>query len=151
MGQDFRGLAEQVYDIFTRGALGELSNVFEADFIEHEQIPGSDATGFAAVTDWVKTSKAAFPDISYKLESVVGSGNEAVCRVRMSGTHKGEFMGIPATGKPIDIQVIDWVRISDAGKVVEHWGAMQESELMTQLGVGPAASIDLTQPAGVAT
>jgi predicted ester cyclase len=148
MEYDYRELAERVYDIFERGAVDELSTVFEPDFIEHDELPGTIATGRDLVAEWVTMSSTAFPDATYAIESVVGSGAEAVVRVRFTGTHRGDFWGIAPTGRTVDVMLIDWVRIGTSARVAEHWGAMQESKLMTQLGVPQqATTIDLTTPA----
>jgi predicted ester cyclase len=56
-----------------------------------------------------------------------------------TGTQKGEFMGIPPTGKSISINVIDIIRIAD-GQAVEHWGVMDQMAMMQQLGVIPTPS-----------
>jgi steroid delta-isomerase-like uncharacterized protein len=145
MGRDYRGLAEHVYDIFERGAADELSTVFEPDFIEHDELPGTTATGRELVAEWVTMSKLAFPDARYEIQSAVSSGDEAVYLVRFTGTHRGEFLGIPATGRKVDVLLMDWIRIGPTDRVGEHWGTMQESKLMAQLGVPQqVASIDLT-------
>jgi steroid delta-isomerase-like uncharacterized protein len=145
MGRDYRGLAEQVYDIFERGAADELSTVFEPDFIEHDELPGTTATGRELVAEWLTMSNAAFPDARYRIESIAATGDEVVVRVRFTGTHRGEFLGIPATGRKVDVLLMDWVRIGPTDRVAEHWGAMQESKLMSQLGVPQqVTSIDLT-------
>jgi predicted ester cyclase len=54
-----------------------------------------------------------------------------------TGTHKGEFMGIPPTGKSISIGVIDIIRVA-GGQLVEHWGQMDDMGMMRQLGAIPA-------------
>jgi steroid delta-isomerase-like uncharacterized protein len=145
MGRDYRGLAEQVYDIFERGAADELSTVFEPDLIEHDELPGTTATGRELVAEWVTLLSKAFPDARYTIQSAVGSGDEAVYRVRFTATHRGEFLGIPATGRKVDVLLMDWIRIGPTDRVAEHWGAMQESKLMAQLGIPQqATSIDLT-------
>src|SRR3954471_11093420 len=147
MAHDYRALAEQVYGIFERGAAQEVNAVFAPGFIEHDELPGSTATGLDLVTEWIEMSRSALPDARYTIESVVGSGDEAVCRVRLTGTHQGELFGIPATGRKIDILLMDWVRLAADGRVVEHWGVMQEGALMAQLGMTAPTTIDLTRPA----
>jgi predicted ester cyclase len=84
---------------------------------------------------------AAFPDLRMKVEDAFASGNKAVARVRFTGTHRGELMGIPATGKSVDVPVIDIMAFNDAGLVSEHWGVFDAMALMQQLGVieGPPA------------
>ncbi|HUP99262.1 MAG TPA: ester cyclase [Aeromicrobium sp.] len=151
MAHDYRAIAETVYSIFERGATDELTTVFAPGFIEHDELPGSTASGIDLVAEWVQTSRSSMPDARYTIESVVGSGDEACCRVRMTGTHKGEMFGIPPTGNKIDIQLMDWVRLTPNGQIVEHWGSMQESKLMEQLGVAAPQSIDLTTPATLLT
>jgi predicted ester cyclase len=150
MAHDYRTIAETVYGIFERGATEELTTVFAPGFIEHDELPGFTGTGIDLVTEWVRRSRTALPDARYAIESVVGNGLEAVVRVRLTGTHKGELFGIPATGKKVDVLLMDWVRLARNGQIVEHWGLMQESTLMTQLGVAaPPATIDLTTPATI--
>ena len=65
------------------------------------------------------------------------TGDTVWTRVRITGTNDGEFMGMPATGKSVDFQGVDIVRISDAGKAVEHWGVTDTMAMMQQLGAVP--------------
>ncbi len=66
------------------------------------------------------------------------SGDKAVARLRVSGTHKGEFMGIPATGNLVSMNLIDITRFGDDGLAREHWGVADQLAMMQQLGVIPA-------------
>ena len=81
---------------------------------------------------------AAFPDMRMNVEDVIASGDKAVARVRVSGTHKGEFMGMPATGKSAAVNLIDITRFGDDGLAHEHWGVVDQLALMQQLGAIPA-------------
>ena len=67
------------------------------------------------------------------------SGDKVVTRVRVTGTHQGEFMGMPATGKSVDVQLIDIIRFDDDGLAHEHWGVFDLRSMMQQLGAVPAA------------
>jgi hypothetical protein len=78
---------------------------------------------------------AAFPNLRFDAQDVLGSGDKAVARVRVTGTHEGEFMGLPPTGKGVDVQAIDIVRFGDDGLVREHWGVFDAMAMMQQLGV----------------
>jgi predicted ester cyclase len=78
----------------------------------------------------------AFPDLQVNVEDQIAEGDKVVSRLTMSGTHKGEFMGIPPTGKKGTAKLIDIVRIVN-GKVVERWGIMDQADLMKQLGIQP--------------
>ena len=58
--------------------------------------------------------------------------------MRATGTNQGEFMDMPATGKSMDVQLIDIMRFGDDGLVHEHWGVVDALAMMQQLGVVPA-------------
>ena len=81
--------------------------------------------------------RVAFPDLRMDPEDVLASGDKVVARVRATGTHEGEFMGMPATGKSVDVQLIDIMRFSEDGLVREHWGVVDMLAMMQQLGVVP--------------
>jgi predicted ester cyclase len=82
--------------------------------------------------------RAAFPDLRMEAEDVLASADKVVARVHATGTHQGEFMGIPATGKSVDVQVIDIMRFGADGLVHEHWGLFDALGMMQQLGAIPA-------------
>jgi steroid delta-isomerase-like uncharacterized protein len=77
---------------------------------------------------------AAFPDLSATMEDLVISGDRVVGRFIYRGTHTGEFLGIPATGKPIEMRTIDIWRVED-GKFVEHWDEINALQVFQQIGV----------------
>jgi steroid delta-isomerase-like uncharacterized protein len=79
----------------------------------------------------------AFPDMIVELQDVIGEGDKVVTRGVMRGTHQGEFMGIPATGKPIEVNYIDIWRIEN-GQGVDNWVQLDMMGMMQQLGVIPA-------------
>ena len=73
------------------------------------------------------------PDYHTAIEDLIAEGDKVVARVRITGTHTGDFYGIPPTGRHIDLSGIYIVRIAD-GKIVEHWGEENGSEVLRQLG-----------------
>ena len=116
---------------------GDIDAFFEhlaEDFLEHEVAPGQGPTreGTKAL---FKMMRAGFPDVRFDAEDIISSGDKVVARVRVTGTHAGTFMGIPATGKGVDIQTIDILRFGDDGLAHEHWGIMDVMSMMQQLGV----------------
>jgi predicted ester cyclase len=58
--------------------------------------------------------------------------------VTVTGTHKGEFMGVPPNGTRVEFQLVDIMRFDDAGLVCEHWGVADMLSLLQQLGAVPA-------------
>lgn len=76
------------------------------------------------------------PDWHTEIDDLIAEGDKVVARITMTGTHTGDFWGIPATGKKVEFTGIYIVRI-EAGKIVEHWGEEDGVSLMQQLGVMP--------------
>ena len=81
----------------------------------------------------------AFPDISAKIEEIVAEGDKVAIRVINTGTHKGEFQGIPPTGKKVSFGGRDFLTLRD-GKIVEQRAGVDMMELMQQIGAIPASS-----------
>jgi predicted ester cyclase len=81
--------------------------------------------------------RGAFPDFKVTIDDLIAEGDKVVIRATWNGTQKGEFMGIPPTGKRVSFGVIDIIRMA-GGKAVEHWGQMDSMGMMQQLGVAPA-------------
>jgi predicted ester cyclase len=74
------------------------------------------------------------------VEDLIAGGDKTVARVRVTGTHQGEFMGVPPTGTGVDVELIDIMRFDGAGLVCEHWGVADMLSLMQQLGVVPTGA-----------
>ena len=127
----------RLYDLLNAGNIEGFGALLSDDFVEHEETPGLAPTK-DGVMQFFRMYRAAFPDLRMDAEDVLSSGDKAVARVRATGTHKGEFMGMPATGKRVDVQLIDIMRFSDDGLVREHWGVIDAMAMMQQLGVVPA-------------
>ena len=81
-----------------------------------------------------QTFRSAVPDLHCKIEDLLVSGDKITARLLFTGTHKGEFMGHPATGKPVRFFAIDILRIR-SGKIVEDWHLEDNLTLFEQLGV----------------
>ena len=74
------------------------------------------------------------PDLKLPIEDVIAEGEKVLVRLRVQGTHGGELTGVPATGKPIDIGVMDLFQIRD-GRLIEHWALLDNLSLLRQIGV----------------
>lgn len=83
---------------------------------------------------------SAFPDLRIEVAGTVAEGDQVVVRWMATGTHLGDGMGLPPTGRPIDIRGMTWFRVSD-GKFVEGWDCWDFNGLLRSLhepGPGPA-------------
>jgi len=133
---DHSATMRRTYDLINAGDLDAFGELLAEGFIEHEELPGLAPTK-EGVLELFRGYKAAFPDLRMDAEDILASGDKAVARVKATGTQTGEFMGMPASGKSVDIQLIDIMRFDDAGLVCEHWGVMDMLSMLQQLGAAP--------------
>ena len=89
-----------------------------------------------AWSQFTATFVEAFPDLRLTVEDIFSEGDTVAARVAFRGTHRGEFQGIPPTGKEVAFSSIEIDRMVD-GKVAEHWFEMDLLSLMGQLGAIP--------------
>ena len=80
--------------------------------------------------------RAAFPDLHMTADEMIAERDKVVTRGTVSGTHQGEFMGIPPTNKSLEVQFMDIIKFHD-GKATEHWGLTDQGAMMEQLGIAP--------------
>ena len=126
----------QFYDRVNAGDIDGFAALIADDLIEHEEVEGLPQTK-EGVVQFFEMFRAAFSDLRMEAEDIIESGDKAWARVRITGTNDGEFMGMPATGKSVDFQAVDIVRVNDEGVAAEHWGVTDTMTMMQQLGVVP--------------
>ena len=134
---DHAATIRRMYDLLSAGDIDGFGNLLADDFVEHEETPGLEPTK-EGVKQFFHMYRAAFPDLRMEPQDVVASGDKVVARARATGTNQGEFMGMPATGKSVDVQLIDIIRFGDDGLAREHWGVFDALGMMQQLGAIPA-------------
>lgn len=122
----------QAYQAFDLGNI-EKGKEFVAPNITGSVMGSNQLQGSDAFFEYALMIRAAFPDGRHAFEDVIAEGDKVVTRGTFSGTHLGEFMGVPPTAKQISFTVVHVDRVVD-GKVVEHWGLGDTMSLMQQLG-----------------
>ncbi len=80
--------------------------------------------------------RGGFPDIQWTLEEMIAEGDKVAARFTMRGTHRGTFFGVPPTGKPIEVQGMNFYRLS-GGQFVEERGQPDLLGLLQQIGAVP--------------
>jgi steroid delta-isomerase-like uncharacterized protein len=125
-------------EVFNEGRMETIDELVSPDFVEHEAVPPGVPTGIEGLKWWVASFREAFPDLKTEVGVMLSDGDLVAGHVTFTGTHRGEFLGIPASGTPISVTGVDIVRIRD-GKAVEHWGVTDMMTLMQQIGAVPAA------------
>lgn len=133
---DHAATMKRLYELINAGDIDGFGELLAEDFIEHEELPGLEPSK-EGVKQLFHMYRAAFPDLRMEAQDVLLSGDKAVARVRATGTHQGEFLGMPATGKSVDVQLIDITRFGDDGLAREHWGVFDTLAMLQQLGVIP--------------
>src|SRR5512134_1882367 len=128
---------QMVEEVFNRGNISLAGEFMAPDFVEREELPPGIPRDREGVKQLTTMLRSAFPDFKATIDDIVAEGDKVVIRQTWSGTQRGEFMGIPPTGRSVSFGVIDIIRIAD-GKFVEHWGQMDSMSLMQQLGAIPA-------------
>jgi steroid delta-isomerase-like uncharacterized protein len=131
---DHAATLRRFYELVNAGDIEGCGALLADDLVEHEELPGIPPTK-DGVLQFFSMNIVAFPDLRMDPEDVLSSGDKVVARVRVTGTQQGEFMGMPATGRSIDVQAIDIVRFGDDGLAHEHWGVFDVMAMMQQLGV----------------
>lgn len=133
---DHAATMRRMYDLINAGDIDGFGDLLADDFVDHEELPGLAPTK-DGVKSFFRMYLAAFPDLRMSPEDVLPSGDKVVARVRATGTHQGEFMGMPATGRSFDVQLVDIIRFGDGGLAREHWGVFDQMGMMQQLGAVP--------------
>jgi steroid delta-isomerase-like uncharacterized protein len=124
--------------------LGITDEIFAPDFVFHGNIlaspPARPLGREAYKREVLATLSMGFPERQYAIEDLVAEGDRVVVRWTASGTHLGEFQGIPATGKRVTKAGISLFRLA-GGRVVEYWVSTEERSELRQIGVplGPGA------------
>jgi steroid delta-isomerase-like uncharacterized protein len=124
-----RGFIEEVLN---QGRIEATDQFFWEDMVEHVPFP-SQGPGIEGLKDVVRGMRAAFPDMHWRIEEQLSEADRVLTRFEWTGTHSGEFLGVPATGRPVRVwgMVIDLVR---DGRIKETRLIMDTLGLMMQIG-----------------
>ena len=123
-----------IYEAINTGNLALLDKFVAPGYVEHSE-------GFQGVEPFrqqVAAFRAAFPDLRVTIEDVLTDGDRFASRTTVTGTHTGDLMGMPATGRRISVEAVDIGRVHD-GQAAERWGGLNMYALLTQLGVIPSS------------
>jgi predicted ester cyclase len=126
--QVFRRVIEEG---FNNGRLDGLGEIVAPDFTENQVGAESGLAGLAAL---ITGLREPFPDLNLEIQSTVTEGDVVWARIRARGTNTGSWRGRPATGRSMDITVIDIARVVD-GRMVEHWGVADRLTMLGQMGI----------------
>jgi len=130
---DFIAAMGEAWEAFIRkGDATLVDQLFAEDYVRHGSTD-SDREGFKLIMHALHT---AFPDLETRPLDVIEQGDRVVYRWESRGTHQGEYLGAPATGKSIVARGITITRLAD-GRAVEDWSSWNEVSVLHQLGILP--------------
>ena len=131
---DKRAIVRQfIEESINRGQIDTAAQFVWEDVVEQVPLPGQ-GPGLDGLKDVLRAMRAAFPDLHWSVEEQIGEGDKVVTRFEWTGTHRGEFLGVPATGRPVKVwgMVIDRL---EEGRLKDTRILMDTLGLMMQLGV----------------
>jgi steroid delta-isomerase-like uncharacterized protein len=120
-------------EVWARGNVDVADEVFADEYERHDFRAGEPAPGAEGQKAIASAFRAAFPELTWEIDFLLGDGDFVVGRWTASGTHLGPWAGVEPTGRPMRFSGINVFRFSD-GKVVEIWNHRDDLGLMQQLG-----------------
>jgi steroid delta-isomerase-like uncharacterized protein len=125
-------------EVANAGDLELADEFFAPDYLHHDPANPDPRpmVGPQAVRDHLTSLKGAFPDLVFEIEDMASDGDQIIVRWTARGTNTGDYFGMPATGKPIEITGMNTWRTRD-GKAIEGWVNRDDIGLLQQLGVIP--------------
>jgi steroid delta-isomerase-like uncharacterized protein len=135
---EMKNLARRFYeDVFNKGEVRLADELFSLNFTYHDPFLPHVERGPEGVKALVTTWKAAFPDLTFRIEDQFVDGDYVITRWVSRGTHKSELMGIQPTGREGEVTGIGISKITN-GRIVEAWANWDTYGLLRQLGFAPA-------------
>jgi steroid delta-isomerase-like uncharacterized protein len=133
-----RAIVRRLHDAWNAGDLAAVDDIYAEDFVGHfppsSHLP--DRRGREGAREGIRRAKLAFPDWHEHVEAMVTEGNTVVTRYTSTGTHLGQFRGLPGlppTGRKISVREMSIYRVAN-GQVVEQWCLLDELARLQQLG-----------------
>jgi steroid delta-isomerase-like uncharacterized protein len=134
--EDNKATVTKFLDRVNKGDLTVIDEIFDPAFVDHEAMPGV-PPGREGLKQFFAMYLKAFPDMKVSVTHLIAEGDTVLIHHLTTGTNKGDFMGMPATGKAVNFDEMHLVRLAH-GKVVEHWGVEDTMTMMQQLGLVPS-------------
>ena len=124
-----------VEEVINQGQFEAADELVEENFVELDPFPGQQQ-GREGLKDVIRMMRIGFPDIHWTVEETIASGDKVVSRFKWTGTQRGEFLGIPATGRKVTVPGVVIDRLN-GGKMADSRILMDTLGMMQQLGVVP--------------
>lgn len=123
----------KIMEAFASANLEIINDLVSENYVEHFPDERFQSTGKQNLIDACADYIKSFPDQSIEIKHITADNDIVMAFYTYRGTNTGDMMGMPATGKQVEVNATDVFKIED-GKAVEHWGVFDVAEFMTQLG-----------------
>jgi predicted ester cyclase len=127
-------LCRDYFTAFLKRDTAWMDRYIAASFVRHDPGLPFEVRGPGGVVQLHDALMPAFPDMQLPLEDFVAEGEKVLVRLRVQATHTGPFGDLAATGRKIDIGVLDLFQIR-GGRLIEHWALLDNLGMLKQLGV----------------
>lgn len=136
MAQDNAAIVRRfVHEVITQGYIDSASHFVWEDVVEQVPLPGQ-GPGLEGLKDVLRGMRSAFPDLIFSIQEQISEGEKVASRFEWTGTHKGAFLGVPATGRFVRVWGIVIDRL-EGGRIKDTRIIMDVLSLMMQLGAIP--------------
>ena len=132
MSEQNKAIARRIFDeVASKGNLEVIDELVSPNHVYHSD---PELSGIEGQKKLVTRYRTAFPDLVLSVQDQIAEGDKVVTRFTAQGTHRGDLMGTPPTGKQVTATAISIMRFVD-NKVVEEWELVDEMGMMRQLGL----------------
>lgn len=147
MSNENKALLHRWFDeVWNKGSVSAIDEMLATNAVVHGL--GPDLRGPQGFKPFHSAYRNAFPDVTIRVDDVVAEGNLVAVRWSGTGTHRGEGLGFPATGKRVNFSGTVFARV-EQGKLIEGWNIFNQLEMLQQLGVTNLPAAVSRQSSGV--
>ncbi|MGI8577042.1 MAG: ester cyclase [Nocardioidaceae bacterium] len=119
-------------EVVAGGNFDAVDELVAPDFVDHDPAPGQ-APGPDGLKGFFATMRAGLPDLSVSVEQLVADDEYVTIAYRITGTHQGDLLGVPATGRSVDVRGVQIGKFRDS-LLVERWGSSDQLGMLQQIG-----------------
>jgi predicted ester cyclase len=121
---------------YNHGAADDGSEIFASDFVAY--MPGQPPMNLAGLEQFISRVAGGMPGFRYEIHEQIAQGDTVFNRITSRGVHTADLAGVPATGRPIELRIINLFKVR-GGRVVEQWAQLDMLGLLRQIGAIPSA------------
>ncbi len=128
-----------IEEVWNQGNLDAIEELHSPQLVDHSA-PPERPPGAEGIRQFVSSLREPFPDFQVNIEHLIAEDDMVVLHWKTSGTHRGEYLGVPATGKRLTSHGVNIFRMENS-RIAEDWGVSDDLGVLQQLGVLPTALV----------